>query len=66
MDTPKGPKTVEEARALPEDGGLTFRLDRMLAAAPVEGDDILMFIDADGRAMQVAFDGERWVKQEMH
>ena len=66
MDTPKGPKTIEEARALPEDEGLRFGRTRQPVIAPVDGDDILMFVDADGRAMRVEFDGERWVKQEMH
>lgn len=65
MDVPKGPKTTEEAQALPEDDGLASRLDRMPMVASFDGDTILYFADVDGRPMEVEFDGERWVKKEM-
>lgn len=61
---PSGPKTTAEARALPEltqamkdTGGLIFGL-------PISGDDIMLFFDADGRAMRpVAWNGA-WHKEE--
>lgn len=63
-----GPKTVEEARALPEVSNALYEEERItdsrghteirvkfrkLTARPIEGDDIILFVDADGRAMQV-------------
>jgi hypothetical protein len=64
----RGPKTVAEARALPEvesawfeterhmtPGGITVitQTPRKFSARGIEGDDILWFTDSDGRSMQV-------------
>lgn len=49
-------KKVEEAMALPEVRSSMFRDDgtrRPLSGNGISGDDIIMFVDADGRVMNV-------------
>lgn len=62
-----GPKTVEAAMALPELSGKEY-FSLFLGAAPVDGDTIVAFVDADGIAKEVRCvrrerDGsDEWVK----
>jgi len=68
-------KTLEEAQALPlgslyaseshvDEKGVTIHTPRIkrLRAAPVESDDILMFIDTDGRTMRIVHEEDGPVK----
>jgi hypothetical protein len=69
MNHPPGPKTLEEARALPEVSSKTtvftpvpvtdgrgvklVATPRALSPVPLAGDDIAFFLDAGGREMEV-------------
>lgn len=58
------PLTVEAARQLrevPATDALTFRADFL----SVDADGIIMFLDDDGRAMEVVRIGDEFVKTEM-
>ncbi len=52
MTAPAGPKTIEEAKALPEVRNLLAD-GYFLGAAPITGDMICAFVDDDGEAKRV-------------
>lgn len=63
-----GVKTIEAARALQEIDFLALMgspLAGPLATSGIAGDDIIMFVDADGRAMQVVETAEGPRKMEL-
>ena len=46
------PKTVAEARALPEERSF-YTGKNYFGSGGIEGDDIILFLDTDGRSMMV-------------
>lgn len=61
VDMEKGPKTTEEARALPEMTEVEV-MAGPISWAQFDGDTIFAFVDDDGRAMKVENHYGRWVK----
>lgn len=51
MDERVKVKTIDQARALPELKGSWF--DHRLCGSGICGDEIILFVDHDGRSMQV-------------
>jgi hypothetical protein len=63
-DTPQAPRTVAEARALPEVTRAEI-WSAPLSGLPLDGDAIALFSDADGRAMTVVAHDGQWKKAEV-
>lgn len=62
---PRGPRTVEEACALPEFTGSYWDPKAKIGLAPLAGDTIIAFVDKDGVAKQPVFVDGKWMKMEM-
>ncbi len=57
--------TIEQARALPEvDASIMFGMP--IFGGGITGDSIILFVDADGRSMQVIKTKDGYAKCEWH
>lgn len=61
--SPFGPKTVEEAQALPEFTGSEWADNVTLGS--FEGDTIVLFVDKDGVTKQPMYIAGQWMKMRV-